>query len=97
MDWPSFTQSMSGTICCISVNVKTACVGVSVGARRPSWRAAIRRSTGVVIATSVDNGACGAVAAGGKVFKPKFAIGPYGFCALLTDTEGNCIGVHSMK
>ena len=38
-----------------------------------------------------------AVAAGGKVFKPTFAIGPYGFCALLTDTEGNCIGVHSMK
>ena len=36
-------------------------------------------------------------AAGGKVFKPKFSIGPYGFCTLLVDTEGNCFGVHSMK
>ena len=38
-----------------------------------------------------------AEAAGGKVFKPKFSIGQYGFCTLLIDTEGNCIGVHSMK
>jgi hypothetical protein len=36
-------------------------------------------------------------AAGGKVFKPKFAIGPYGHCALLIDTEGNTIGLHSMQ
>lgn len=36
-------------------------------------------------------------AAGGKIQKPKFSIGPYGFCALLVDTEGNCFGVHSMK
>ena len=36
-------------------------------------------------------------AAGGQVHKPKFAIGPYGFCALLVDTEGNCIGLHSMQ
>ncbi|KAI5912129.1 VOC family protein [Thauera sp. 2A1] len=34
--------------------------------------------------------------AGGKVFKPKFSIGEYGYCALVTDTEGNCIGLHSM-
>ena len=37
------------------------------------------------------------VAAGGKVHKSKFSIGPYGFCTLLVDTEGNCFGVHSMK
>jgi predicted enzyme related to lactoylglutathione lyase len=37
------------------------------------------------------------VAAGGSVHKEKFSIGPYGFCALLMDTEGNCFGVHSMK
>ena len=35
-------------------------------------------------------------AAGGQIHKPKFAIGPYGFCALVVDTEGNCIGLHSM-
>ncbi len=35
--------------------------------------------------------------AGGKVFKPKFAIGEYGFCSLVYDTEGNMIGLHSMK
>jgi len=36
-------------------------------------------------------------AAGGQIHKPKFAIGEYGFCALVVDTEGNCIGLHSMK
>lgn len=35
-------------------------------------------------------------AAGGQVFKPKFAIGEHGFCALVNDTEGNLIGLHSM-
>jgi predicted enzyme related to lactoylglutathione lyase len=34
---------------------------------------------------------------GGKVFKEKFSIGPYGFIALVTDTEGNMIGLHSMQ
>ena len=28
---------------------------------------------------------------------PKFAIGEYGHCALVIDTEGNCIGLHSMN
>ena len=35
--------------------------------------------------------------AGGGVFKPKFAIGEYGFAAIVTDTEGNMIGLHSMQ
>ena len=35
--------------------------------------------------------------AGGKVMKPKFSIGPYGFIMLAFDTEGNLFGVHSMK
>jgi predicted enzyme related to lactoylglutathione lyase len=34
---------------------------------------------------------------GGKVFKEKFSIGPHGFIALVFDTEGNMIGLHSMK
>ena len=35
-------------------------------------------------------------AAGGTIFKSKFSIGQYGHCALVTDTEGNTIGLHSM-
>jgi predicted enzyme related to lactoylglutathione lyase len=34
--------------------------------------------------------------AGGTVFKEKFSIGQYGFIALVNDTEGNMIGLHSM-
>jgi predicted enzyme related to lactoylglutathione lyase len=34
---------------------------------------------------------------GGKVAREKFSIGQYGFIALVTDTEGNMIGLHSMK
>ena len=36
-------------------------------------------------------------ASGGKIFKDKFSIGEYGFIALVTDTEGNMIGLHSMQ
>jgi uncharacterized protein len=31
------------------------------------------------------------------VVREKFSIGPYGFVALATDTEGNMIGLHSMR
>lgn len=34
---------------------------------------------------------------GGHVFKSKFSIGEHGFIALVTDTEGNMIGLHSMQ
>ena len=44
---------------------------------------------------AVEAGRVGAK--GGKVEKDKFAIGPYGFIALVTDTEGNMIGLHSMQ
>ena len=36
-------------------------------------------------------------AAGGKILLPKTAIGPNGFMAHFTDTEGNKIGFHSLK
>jgi uncharacterized protein len=36
-------------------------------------------------------------AAGGSVFKTKFSIGQWGFIALVADTEGNMIGLHSMQ
>ncbi len=35
--------------------------------------------------------------AGGKVHQGKFSIGEYGHCALIVDTEGNMVGLHSMK
>ncbi len=34
---------------------------------------------------------------GGSVIREKFAIGEYGFIAIVGDTEGNSIGLHSMK
>jgi len=35
--------------------------------------------------------------AGGQVLKQKFPIGEHGFCSICMDTEGNTIGLHSMK
>jgi predicted enzyme related to lactoylglutathione lyase len=35
--------------------------------------------------------------AGGRIEKAKFSIGQYGFIALGFDTEGNMIGLHSLK
>lgn len=35
--------------------------------------------------------------AGGKILLPKTAIGPNGFMAHFTDTEGNKVGLHSRK
>jgi predicted enzyme related to lactoylglutathione lyase len=35
--------------------------------------------------------------AGGKLERTKFPIGPYGFIAIAVDTEGNTIGLHSMR
>lgn len=35
--------------------------------------------------------------AGGKVLRAKMSIGDYGFCSIVMDTEGNTIGLHSMK
>lgn len=36
-------------------------------------------------------------ACGGRIEQPKFSIGPHGFCAVVVDTEGNRIGLHSMQ
>jgi len=38
-----------------------------------------------------------AASSGGKIFKEKFSIAPHGFIALVNDTEGNMIGLHSME
>ena len=36
------------------------------------------------------------VSNGGKVIKEKFALGQHSFSALITDTEGNVLGLHSI-
>lgn len=36
-------------------------------------------------------------AAGGKVVRPKFSIGEFGWVSLCEDTEGNLFGISSMK
>jgi uncharacterized protein len=38
-----------------------------------------------------------AVKAGGRIKQDKMSIGPYGFISLVFDTEGNLIGLHSLK
>jgi uncharacterized protein len=38
-----------------------------------------------------------AASAGGKVLEEKMSIGEYGFAALVADSEGNRIGLHSMQ
>jgi uncharacterized protein len=38
-----------------------------------------------------------AVQNGGRIQKEKLSIGQYGFIALVYDTEGNMIGLHSMQ
>ncbi|WP_349314077.1 hypothetical protein [Chitinophaga sp. MM2321] len=36
-------------------------------------------------------------AAGSKIIRPKPGIGDFGFMALIEDTEGNMIGLYSIK
>lgn len=36
------------------------------------------------------------VAAGGSIVRPKFPIGAHGFVSIMTDTEGNMVGLHSV-
>ena len=56
---------------------------------------------GTVIYLNVEGDLDGVIqripAAGGAVVKPKFSIGEHGFIALLKDTEGNIVGLHSLK
>lgn len=37
------------------------------------------------------------IEAGGQVMQEKMQIGEHGFCSVVIDTEGNTIGLHSMK
>jgi uncharacterized protein len=57
-------------------------------------------SSGIVIYFSVDDISGVLEKAGrygGKIKNPKTAIGEYGFIGHFEDSEGNCIGLHSMK
>jgi predicted enzyme related to lactoylglutathione lyase len=38
-----------------------------------------------------------AAASGGQIETPKKSVGQYGYIALVIDTEGNIIGLHSMR
>ncbi len=38
-----------------------------------------------------------AAKSGGQLYREKMSIDPYGFMALVVDTEGNMIGLHSME
>lgn len=38
-----------------------------------------------------------AASSGGRMEKEKFSIGQYGYISLVVDTEGNMIGLHSMR
>ncbi|WP_017258781.1 VOC family protein [Pedobacter arcticus] len=37
------------------------------------------------------------VSAGGKILTSKESLGEYGFMVLISDTEGNTVGIHSLK
>jgi predicted enzyme related to lactoylglutathione lyase len=43
----------------------------------------------------LDDAIAAVVANGGKVIKPKHAIGPFGFRAVIVDSEGNRVALHS--
>ena len=36
-------------------------------------------------------------AAGGSIVRPKFSIGDHGWVSIITDTEGNPVGLHSVS
>jgi predicted enzyme related to lactoylglutathione lyase len=44
----------------------------------------------------IDEAIAAVTPSGGKVLKPKHQIGPYGFRAVVADSEGNRIALHSM-
>jgi predicted enzyme related to lactoylglutathione lyase len=35
--------------------------------------------------------------AGGKIVRPRFGIGEHGFIGIIQDSEGNVVGLHSLK
>lgn len=56
---------------------------------------------GTVIYLNVEGDLDGVIqripAAGGSIQKPKFSIGEHGFIAVFKDSEGNIVGLHSLK
>ena len=47
---------------------------------------------------SMDDNLSKVEAAGGKILNPKTSLGDgHGFCAYIMDTEGNCVGIHSLE
>jgi len=61
---------------------------------------AVKRREGAWVPVSCsDCSVQGARAAehGGQIFRPKAGIGPSGFIAIIGDSEGNAIGLHSLS
>lgn len=58
-------------------------------------------ATGPLVYLSVEGRLDSAIRAaakkGGRLLKPKHQIGPHGFRALILDSEGNRLALHSMK
>jgi predicted enzyme related to lactoylglutathione lyase len=56
---------------------------------------------GTIIYLNVEGDLDGVIeripAAGGSIVKPRMAIGEHGFIAIFKDSEGNIVGLHSMK
>lgn len=47
------------------------------------------------VADRLDEATAAAASNGGRVIKPRLPIGPYGFRAIIRDSEGNRIALHS--
>ena len=58
-------------------------------------------ASGTVVYLNVEGdleGVLGRIpASGGKVVQPKLAIGEHGFIGIFQDTEGNVVGLHSLR
>lgn len=61
----------------------------------PEKNAGIRSACGAGWGLVVEGACRKAVEKGGRVLQEKKGIGEYGFVAMLLDSEGNSIGLHS--
>ena len=80
---------------------KVVITGTGSGLGRALALEAVRRG-GTVLGADIDEVGNAETlrqveAAGGRVIRPKFSIGEFGWVALCQDTEGNIFGLNSLK